>query len=81
MICPVCEKEGKLSQVNVGLSMVTLAGHIPYYDEKGLYHDHDPNYTTTEFNCSNGHKFTKSYKSVCPNCNYGSNKEKIQIIE
>lgn len=57
MRCPECEREGKKSKVYVGMSTRTLMGWQPYYDEDGKFHNDDPNHTTTEYDCSNGHKW------------------------
>ena len=59
MKCPECQAEGIRSCVNVGRSMTTLMGWSPYYDEDGNYHSDNPNITTTEYSCSNGHKWTE----------------------
>ncbi len=48
----------------------------PYYDEKGSYHSHDPNFSTVEFVCSRGHKWIEHVINQCPDitCNYGREK-------
>lgn len=58
MQCPECQKEGKKSKVYQGMSTTTLLGWIPYWDEEGKYHNDNPNTTTTEYSCSNGHRWT-----------------------
>ena len=60
MICPQCKKLGKKSRVYCGISTVTCIGFIPYYDEDGHYHHNDPNKTTTEYACSNGHHWVET---------------------
>jgi hypothetical protein len=57
MICPVCKKEGTTSRVVRGHSSSTLVHYEGYYDEQGKYHSDDPNTTTTDYKCSNGHRF------------------------
>lgn len=59
MKCKKCEEEGKKSNVHIGMCTRTLLGiPPPYYDEEGILHcPPDPNVTTTEYRCSNGHKF------------------------
>ena len=58
MKCPECIKEGKTSCVYPGVSMSTLVYSPSYYDEQGNYvQTPDPNTHTTEYTCSNGHKF------------------------
>ena len=60
-ICEQCEEEGKKYTVTEGMSTTTLMGIIPaYWDEDGNYHQSvNPNKTTTEYYCSNGHKWTQ----------------------
>jgi len=60
--CPVCVKQGKESKVYPsGLGCTcTLMATYDYYDEKGVYHHSDPNWTTCTFTCSNGHDFSVS---------------------
>lgn len=58
LFCPICVKESNKSTVFIGLSMTTLMCTQEYYDEDGKYHFHNPNTITTEYSCSNGHKFT-----------------------
>lgn len=71
MICPHCQAEGTESHVVELCSSSTLIGWSPYYDEKGVYHSHDPNARTTQFECSRGHHFSTSRMVPCPNCDYG----------
>lgn len=66
MKCPVCVSEGRRSTVQVGISTATLMSGSTYYDEDGRYHNHDPNYTTTGYSCSNGHEWTGT--SDAPKC-------------
>ena len=65
MICEVCRKEGKTSKVFSGMGSVTLAYCPPFYDEKGKYHNHDSNITTTNCHCSNGHHWVEKNQNVC----------------
>lgn len=58
MVCQVCITEGKKSTVNILSSSTTLMNSVSYYDEDGVLHTHDMNTTTTDYICSNGHKFT-----------------------
>ena len=57
MICNQCRDEGKRSKVYPGVSTRTLMWAQPYYDEVGRYHHNDPNTTTTEYTCSNRHRW------------------------
>ncbi len=58
MKCEECIKEEKKSTVYVPqYGTTTLMCSAPdYYDEEGKFHEgHNPNTTTTEWSCSNGH--------------------------
>jgi hypothetical protein len=59
--------------VRAGSGTRTLAYAAPFYDEDGVYHDHDPNVSSSTLTCSNGHKWAESSKSPCPapGCDYG----------
>ncbi len=59
MFCLECQKEGKKSKLYIGTSLVTCMGFTPYYDEDGVYQHNDPNTTTTDYSCSNGHAWTE----------------------
>ena len=65
MICSECLELGLKSKVYVGCGSTTLAYSEPFYDEDGRYHNHNPNITTTEYSCSNGHKWTESSNYRC----------------
>ena len=58
MICPKCQQQGKKSKVYPGYSASTLMGVQSYYDESGTYVHNDPNITTANFSCSEGHNFS-----------------------
>jgi hypothetical protein len=51
--------------VSVGMSMTTLMYCAPFYDEAGRFHSHNPNTTTTQYSCSNGHRWSESVKPKC----------------
>lgn len=74
MKCPECVKEGKKSCVKVGDCETTTMGYLPYYDEEGGYHDHNPNVTTRGFACDRGHSWWAHEYNKCPNpdCNWTS---------
>jgi hypothetical protein len=79
MVCPVCKEQNIKSTVNCGQSMSTLMGYLPYYDENGKYHDHDPNTITTYYSCSQGHHFSISGNGTCPSCDYGKDTKTIEV--
>ena len=60
MKCPICIQLELKSTLNVGSSWSTVMNWQPYYDEEGNYHDDDPNTITTDYRCSNDHKFAES---------------------
>ncbi len=60
LFCAQCKKEGLTSTIQRGMSMTTLMGTHEYWDEDGSYHYSDPNYTTTEWSCSQDHEWTTS---------------------
>lgn len=55
--CSQCQKEGLKSRVYRGMGARTLMGTHEYWDENGYYHYEDPNYTSWNMWCSNGHKW------------------------
>ena len=59
MICQKCRDSGLKSTVHPGMSYTTF-----YYDENGLYQGStdDSNTTTTEYRCSQGHKWQTKYR-------------------
>lgn len=70
MKCPTCVAEGKKSRVEIGRTSRTCLGHSPFYDEDGKYHNHDPNRSTTQYHCSNGHAWQDVSYTECW-CGYG----------
>lgn len=74
MKCQECVNTGQKSQVYPGPASVTCMGYQPYYDEEGVYHDHDPNWRSRNYTCSKGHDWVDSYQAKCPaeGCDYGT---------
>ncbi len=70
MKCPECVEEGIKSRVMPGSGSVTLAYYQPFYDEDGIYHNHDGNTTFIPYTCSNGHSWEESSRGSCPNCGW-----------
>ena len=68
LFCPECQRQGLKSTVSVLGSSRTLAYAAPYYNEDGNYvQPPDPNTTTTEYECSRGHRFcTKNGRIITP---------------
>lgn len=72
MKCPYCVEEGKVSRVRIPSSCVTTCmADEQFYDESGTYHRHDPNTSTSELSCSQGHRWVVSAMGKCPGCDYG----------
>lgn len=62
-ICVACQKEDKKSTIMAPMyGTTTLIAHSPgYHDEEGIYHSNiNPNTTTYEYTCSNGHSWSES---------------------
>lgn len=61
--CPQCVAEGKRSRVYPGSSHTTLIAPLGgYYDEDGIWQSApDPNVTTTNYSCSNGHHWVETW--------------------
>jgi len=59
LFCSQCKKEGLTSTIQRGWTMTTLMGVSEYWDENGIYHFDDPNYSTTEWSCSQGHNWVE----------------------
>lgn len=71
MKCEKCVEEGRKSRIyEPGGGATTLAYYAPYYDEEGTRHIHDGNTTTSEWSCSNGHKWSFRTRSGCPQGDY-----------
>jgi hypothetical protein len=66
MICEQCQKEELKSRIDLlPMGVRTAMGWQDFYDEDGKFHCHDPNVTTFNHKCSNGHEFSKSQKETC----------------
>lgn len=78
MKCAQCVEEGLTSRVFPGGAFRTSMGWSTFYDESGAYHSHDPNWTTHEFTCSNGHRWGESSIRQCPadGCTWAEDHEK-----
>lgn len=72
MKCPQCESTGMRSQVFPGPRYTTLMSSHSYYDEDGRLHHHDPNVSTTQYKCSNGHEWPEHSAPTCsvPGCDF-----------
>lgn len=77
MTCEKCMLDKKKSRVMTYGGASTLLTHTPYYDEDGKLHQHDPNWRTHHFTCSNGHEWTMTRRFRCSNCDFGKYDIKI----
>jgi hypothetical protein len=77
MKCPECVEAGKKSRVTPGLTAVTDMYCPPYYDEEGVRHHHDLNARTTNYSCSNGHRWVETTQAECGSCDWPNVKEKV----
>jgi hypothetical protein len=67
MKCRECVKEGKTSRLYGGDSCFTTCMRTQhYYDESGTEHIHDPNGSTYTYSCSEGHRYSVTTYSPCP---------------
>lgn len=63
--CPECAAQDQRSRIYPGCTVVTAMCTDYYYDEDGVFHHHDPNVRSTDYTCSNGHRW---FDSVIPEC-------------
>ncbi len=67
--CPFCNDEGLKSTVNLpGSSVSTAMMPHRFYDEDGRFHHHGGNTITSEYRCSQGHRWLESSKGGCKTC-------------
>jgi hypothetical protein len=82
VICPICQRLDKKSQVKAGPGSTTLIGYTPYWDEGGRFHDHDPNLRSTVYHCTLGHGFEIRTQTPCPeypdNCDFEGEEETFE---
>ena len=66
--CPQCNEADIRSTVTGHDESTTLLMDYQYYDEDGRYHSHDPNWTSSDYRCSNGHQWTERSQNGCEAC-------------
>ena len=59
VICAECKKMDWKSRVYSEGGSRTLMATIEYWDEDGNYHYSDPNTTSIQYRCTNGHSWSK----------------------
>lgn len=57
LLCGLCQKQGTTSRVYTQGCLRTLMATYSYYDENGEFVFEDPNTTSCNHTCSNGHWF------------------------
>ena len=77
MRCFYCQQEGKKSTLNPGPQSTTCMSCPSYFDEEGVWHNHDSNQLTTCYTCSNGHAYKEVTYRVCPakGCDFNKDEE------
>lgn len=80
MICPKCKELGLRSRVYPGMSMVTAMFFRPFYDEDGELHNHDNNIRTTEYSCSNRHRWVEYSYGKCW-CGWNGGEARIEMLD
>jgi hypothetical protein len=71
MKCPVCVREGTKSRVDAdGGSATTAMASPSWWDEDGVYHHHELNWSGSSYQCSLGHRWHTSYRPACPAGDY-----------
>lgn len=81
MKCPECERLDLRSRVNVPMGSMVMAMACPsYYDEDGKYHNHDFNSATSEYSCSQGHRWVQTTRGRCW-CGWSGGETTIRILE
>lgn len=78
MKCPECVNQGLKSIVIRGLTYIILMNYHDFYDEDGIYHNHNYNDNVTYYSCTNNHNFKSNYKEKCPYDECDFNKENIK---
>ncbi|KKM73649.1 hypothetical protein LCGC14_1408380 [marine sediment metagenome] len=78
MKCPECEKAGLKSTIyDPGGYFITAMCVQSFWDEDGKRHVHDGNWRTKSYSCSNGHRWSESWRPKCPTCGKGGERKII----
>ena len=77
MKCEECVEAGEKSRITPHGSSKTLMYCARYYDEEGVFHNHDYNTVRSSYSCSNGHRWSSSGKGACSadGCDFGGDFE------
>lgn len=76
MKCKECQESDRQSRVYRGPTSSTVMGYSSYYDEEGVYHQHNMNQVSTSYSCSNGHWWNQDSPQLCPadNCSWNEDR-------
>ena len=80
--CPQCIADGTTSRVYQpeGRS-TTLMGVSSFWDERGAYHHHDPNRSSSLYQCSLGHRWVREWGHPCPYGDFGGWNESLRFLD
>lgn len=83
MKCPQCVQQNERSCCFQGnrTSSTAMGGVQRYWDEGGVYHNHNPNRSTGYFHCSRGHRWIVISRNPCPGCAWGHEDPQVTIRE
>ena len=79
MRCTWCVITGKCSSVFVGASAASAQAGLSYWDTDDVFHHHDPTALTTEYACSNGHRWRVETRYGCKGCGKGASKTTVRL--
>ncbi len=65
MICTKCRDSGQRSIIHILGTKQTQVPRDVFFDEDGEEHNHNPNIVTTQYRCSNGHRFEERSSWQC----------------
>lgn len=71
-VCQICKQENKKSQIAIATEQDKAIDFLPYYDEEGNMHCHNPNYVYQIYKCTHGHIEEEKYLVPCW-CGWGKN--------
>lgn len=78
--CPVCT--AAIHHVEELERISQLAYSPPFHDAAGVLHDHDSNKQTSVYQCSNGHRWLRTWYPQCSveGCGWVHAKEQITVL-
>lgn len=81
--CYRCNHLGQLSEVSKAAEATTGVASRVFLDGAGRLHVHDPNLRTSEFTCSQGHRWLEVCHHRCgaPHCTFGDEDDQIRYTQ